>query len=565
MDAQTFLSNSDVIAEAPGGVDRLRQLILDLAVRGMLVTRDASDEPAQVLLDRVRAEKSRQVATGAVPRPRKLDLQIDEQAPMFTIPESWTWACVDDIASYIQRGKGPRYVDVSGIPVVSQKCVQWSGFDLNRARFVDERTLEKYGPERFLQVGDLLWNSTGTGTVGRVNVFPGPGDFSRVVADSHVTVIRIAICLPQYVYWWLASRHVQATIDDITSGTTKQQELNTSTVRSQPIPIPPLAEQGRIVAKVDGLMQLCDDLEARQQAKATVTTRFRASALDALPNAETDTDLAAAWTRVQDNWETLTDLPDSVDDIRHTVLELAVRGSLVEYRSEELSSSDTLALIEGDERQGLIKRKTTSPVRQDEMPFRVPASWRWVRFADVVDSRLGKMLDKAKNTGPFRPYLRNANVQWFRFDLDDVAELRLEDAELDEFSLRIGDLVVCEGGEPGRAAVCDEHVEGMLFQKALHRIRPYRGISPHYLAFVLRCDAANGRLSSYFTGATIKHLTGRSLASYPIPLPPVDEQERIVMRICELMRLCDDLDGRLRKRETVAGDFAVAAVHHVAS
>ena len=264
MDAQIFLDNFGTIADAPGGVDRLRELILDLAVRGQLVPQDLADGDAKHLLDQAATAKKQLIENGEVLKSRPLpndDSGVGDAA--FTIPPNWKWVRLDDVAVYIQRGKGPTYVENSGVPVVSQKCIQNSGFDLARARFVDEATLASYGSERFLRKGDLLWNSTGTGTVGRINVFPGSDDYDQVVADSHVTVVRTVVCSPRYLHCWLSSPEVQSTIEDRTTGTTKQHELNTSTVRLQPVPLPPRAEQERIVAKVDELMQLCDDLETR--------------------------------------------------------------------------------------------------------------------------------------------------------------------------------------------------------------------------------------------------------------------------------------------------------------
>ena len=132
-------------------------------------------------------------------------------------------------------------------------------------------------------------------------------------------------------------------------------------------------------------------------------------------------------------------------------------------------------------REGKLRMpKPLSPIAPDEAPFDVPDQWEWVRLGDITNSRLGKMLDKSKNKGPYRRYLRNANVQWFQFDLSDVLELQLEDTELEEYSVKENDLIVCEGGEPGRAAVCGPDVDGMVFQKALHRVRPWCGISTWY-------------------------------------------------------------------------------------
>ncbi|WP_374279017.1 restriction endonuclease subunit S [Azonexus sp.] len=151
------------------------------------------------------------------------------------------------------------------------------------------------------------------------------------------------------------------------------------------------------------------------------------------------------------------------------------------------------------------------------------------------------MLDAAKNRGNLKPYLRNTNVQWWRFELDDIKEMRLAEDELAEFRLMNGDLLICEGGEPGRCAIWRSDVDEMYFQKALHRARPLGGCISEYLQIVLRQDAVSGALSTYFTGATIKHFPGDKLNSYAIPLPPVAEQRRIVAKVDQLMALCNNL------------------------
>lgn len=176
-------------------------------------------------------------------------------------------------------------------------------------------------------------------------------------------------------------------------------------------------------------------------------------------------------------------------------------------------------------------KRYTEPQGPDtsELP-ELPAGWCWVDVDQVAEHRLGKMLDKEKNQGELRPYLRNLNVRWFGFDLSDIQYLRAMDEELDNISVRKGDLVICEGGEPGRAAVWSAS-ESMVIQKALHRVRLENEISPHYLAYRLASDAGSGNLERYFTGSTIKHFTGQSLNSYAFPLPPTAEQHRIVAEV----------------------------------
>lgn len=163
----------------------------------------------------------------------------------------------------------------------------------------------------------------------------------------------------------------------------------------------------------------------------------------------------------------------------------------------------------------------------------LPAGWSSASLGEIADCRLGKMLDQAKNQGELRPYLRNVNVQWGQIDLDDVKEMRITDEERERYAVKPGDLLVCEGGEPGRCAIWSSDQE-MYLQKALHRVRPRGGTLPEYLRWWLQDAANTGRLNDLFTGSTIKHLPGRQLARVQVAVPPVDEQTRIVERLAKL-------------------------------
>ncbi len=218
------------------------------------------------MLKRIELEKRRLAKAGQI-RKEQYFRPIKEDEIPFSVPPSWNWAKLCDITTYIQRGKSPKYAAGYGRPVISQKCVQWDGLHMEWAKSLVSESLENYEPVRFLQGGDLLWNSTGTGTIGRVIRVDHPPE--PLVCDSHVTVIRCFLVYERFVLIWLRSDYVYGTIEGRASGATKQVELTASMANNQITPLPPLAEQHRIVAKADELMILCDELEARLNTTAT--------------------------------------------------------------------------------------------------------------------------------------------------------------------------------------------------------------------------------------------------------------------------------------------------------
>ena len=165
----------------------------------------------------------------------------------------------------------------------------------------------------------------------------------------------------------------------------------------------------------------------------------------------------------------------------------------------------------------------------------------WAKLGNICDMVLGKMLDAEKNIGKLFPYLRNANVRWFDFEVDTLMQMRFEENEVDRYSVRKGDLVLCEGGEPGRCAVWLND-KTVLIQKALHRVRPYLGISSKYISYVIYLYSQTNHLNDYYTGSTIKHLTRQSLANLTIPLPSVAEQHRIVTAIESTFAVIDEIE-----------------------
>ena len=176
------------------------------------------------------------------------------------------------------------------------------------------------------------------------------------------------------------------------------------------------------------------------------------------------------------------------------------------------------------------------PSDKPHYPYELPKGWVWTTVGETCETHLGKMLDKLKNEGYYMSYLRNINVRWGCFDLTDVLKMRFKDDEVERYMIEKGDLVLCEGGEPGRCAIWDK-ANPIMFQKALHRIRCHGGVLNEYLKYVIEDYAKANKLEEYYTGSTIKHLTGESLVSILFPLPPVKEQERIVQEIQRYLSL----------------------------
>ena len=255
----------------------LKKSVLQEAIQGKLVPQIAEDGTAQELLEQIKAEKQKLVKEGKLKKSALASsvifrgddnkyweksedgaVCIDEEIP-FEIPSNWAWVRLDDICSFIHRGKSPKYSPIKKYPVVAQKCNQWDGFSIEKAKFIEPQSISSYNDEYFLQDRDLMWNSTGLGTLGRMAIYHTIlNPYELAVADSHVTVIRPykTYIVSEYLYYYFASNTVQSVIEDKSDGSTKQKELATKTVKAYLVPIPPFAEQQRIVQKIKSVTSI---------------------------------------------------------------------------------------------------------------------------------------------------------------------------------------------------------------------------------------------------------------------------------------------------------------------
>ena len=311
----------------------------------------------------------------------------------------------------------------------------------------------------------------------------------------------------EYICRLLNTQHfMDYAVKEATQTTIKNVSLKS--MRMLPIPLPPLAEQKRIVAKIEELLPYIDRYEESWLKLEALNSRFP-------------------------------------DDMKKSLLQYAIQGKLVEQRPEEGTAEELFQQIQ-EEKQRLIaegkikKEKPLPEITEEEKPFDIPESWKWVHLNDIAYSSLGKTLDKVKNTGTLQPYLCSINVYWNGICLDKVKEARFEEAELPKYLLQKGDLLICEGGEVGRSCVWEYDME-MYYQNALHRVRFYQNINPYFYKFLIECYKGIGIIDRFSKGVTIKHLVQNSLNAMWLPLPPLAEQKRIVAKLEELLPLCDRL------------------------
>ena len=504
----------DLLAGAPGGVARLRELILCLATAGRLaVTRCDQSHWQRLALDQVG-----EWGSGGTP---------SKSHPEYYAGGTIPWLVIGDLND--------------GVVQSAATCISDLGLRNSSAKIVEPGTVlvAMYGSIGKLGVAGLRCATNQAIAFCRPNADVVTGDFL-----------------------FLFLRSIRASLLQRGQGLA-QQNISQKILRNIEISVPPLAEQARIVARVGELMQLCDALEAKGRLEAQQHARLLETLLGTLTDSTTPEELAANWQRVAEHSDLLLDRPEAVDVLEQTVLQLAVRGLLVPQDRNDIPPARLISTGPG---RSPVPPHSTIPPDQSESNVEtglLPSGWELVQLHQVADTRLGKMLDKSKNRGLPRPYLRNTNVQWGRFDLGDVKTMNLEESELQEFRLAVGDLLICEGGEPGRCAIWRDDEREMYFQKALHRVRPHAGVSAEYIAIALESDAISGALDEYFTGATIKHFVGQALQRYTFALPPAAEQARIVARVTELRRLCAELRHCLAASQATQSRLAGALVESV--
>lgn len=537
MSAQRLIAEFDRLAEAPDAVPQLRRFILELAVRGRLVPHDVAEEDAAELLTRIARERAGLGREGKARRGKALPMVGADEAP-FKIPPAWKWVRIREVTT--DRGQLVPTSDFSYIDVGS--------IDKEAGRLGEIRvTTASEAPDRarkIVEKGDVIYSCVRPTLL---NIAIIDRDISpRPIASTAFAVLHgFGLVEPRYLWIVLRSPYLSEIVESKMRGQA-YPAINDAEFAVLPIPLPPLAEQRRIAAKVDELMVLCDRLEAAQAERERRRDRLAAAALSRLralnegdasqTQASGISALIRAVTRGGD-----------IEDCHALILDLAVQGRLEPRRAG-------VASVPGDNAD------------ERRIEIQIPEGWRWVAVSEVAEARLGKMLDKVKNTGRPFPYLANTNVHWFSIRADDLKSVPLSDDEVEKYLLKNGDILICEGGHGiARSAVWRSSRADVAFQKALHRVRPGPELDPDFFTYCMFVYERRGILKRYYTGVGIPHFTGKALAELTFPLPPIGEQQRIVARVREIESLLSELRVRFAIRDTRARELLVATLQFALS
>ena len=544
MNAERLLAHYEKFADAHDAIPRLRRFILDLAVRGKLVPQDPADEPASELLKRIAAEKARLVKAGKLRR-RKLASCLDE--PPFSLPKSWNWVRIREVVS--DRGQTVparpfTYIDVSAI-------------DKEAGLVADPRVVEPdNAPSRARKVarhGDVVYSCVRPYLL---NVAIIEADFNPPpIASTAFEVLNgHGLVLPRYTWMVLRCSFMIACVEQGQRGQA-YPAINSRDFAVLPFPLPPLPEQHRIVAKVDELMALCDRLEAASTEREETRDRLSAGSLARLNAPDSNPALFRKHaTFALENLIPLTTRSDQIKALRQTILNLAVRGKLVEQDPADEPASELLKRIAAEKAKLKKKRKLRSqrplpPISDSDLNLEIPIGWQWVHLGDVIKLWNGFAFKSKDFQSQGVPVIRIGDLQSGKVDLSknvsipkDIANSIKEEFWIPPHAL----LIAMSGATTGKVAF-NRTGKKLLLNQRVGRIETFI-INVNFVRIFFDTIVARNLEISF--GTAIPNLSAKQINETVIPLPPLAEQRRIVAKVDELMALCDRLETGLATADT---------------
>ena len=464
------------------GTKALRQKILDLAIRGKLVPQDPNDEPASVLLERIRAQKQQMVREGKL---KSKDIKddtvifvgednlhyekfsdgnvkcVEDEIP-FELPEGWAWERLTNLAAF-SGGKTPstsrrEYWDGEVLWVTSKdmKSKYITSSQLRLSTLGAEQ-MQVYQPDTLLLV-------TRSGILRHTLPIAILKECATVNQDLKAIVLHMPE-LAEYIYACLKGMESQLLLKYTKSGTTVEN-VNFDEFQRVLLPIAPLHEARRIIAATNDATQVVTAIENDKVALAEYVAKTKDKILD----------LAIHGQLVPQ---------DSADEPAYVLLERirAEKEELIKQGKIKRDKKESI-IFRGDDNSYYLKQGDHVEAVDSQFLFDLPDGWSWCLLPNISHSELGKTLDQAKNTGDLHPYLRSVNIRWDEVDLSDVNQMRFEPEEMDRYTITKGDLLICEGGDVGRSAIWISDND-ILYQNALHRVRFWGGINPRFFMYYM--------------------------------------------------------------------------------
>ena len=566
------------------GIQKLRELILEMAVRGLLVPQDPNDEPASELLKKIAAEKAQLIKDGKIKKTKPLPDITDDEKP-FELPKGWEWVRLGEVGNVFngnsinERIKNEKYTNVEGLPFIATKDVGYGFEPLN----YDNGVKIPAGELKFVvaRSGAVLICAEG-GSAGKKcgitdqDICFGNKLFVNEPFSSIDPKFILAIYLSPSFY-----EKFSEVMTGIIGGISRANFINL------PLQLPPLAEQTRIVAKVDELMALCDALETQtldsiathQTLVETLLGNLVAPPVIARPQAAaisepTEQDCVAslamteqtrfhqAWLLIEQHFDVLFTTEHSIDTLKQTILQLAVMGKLVPQNPNDEPASELLKKIAAEKAQlikdgKLKKSKPLPPITDYEKPFELPRDWEWVRLGDVTAKITDGDHQTPKRIETGEMLLSAKNVRDGFVDFDDVDHISVEDYEKSRERClpETGDLMmVSVGGTIGRSSLVPEQSNFALV-RSVALIKPLI-LNSNYLKYLADSPMLQNLIHGNKRGGAQPCLYLSEISKFVFPVPPKQEQTRIVAKVNELMTLCDQIKTQLQTAQYTQAQLA---------
>jgi type I restriction enzyme, S subunit len=550
---QILEQHFDAAFDAPDGIKKLRELILTLAMQGKLVEQDPDDQPASELLKEIEAEKRRLVAEGKIKAPKPLPPIEADEVP-YQVPLSWAWVNLINIG-YWAIGSGLPHIIQGNKNGEILLCKVSDMNIVGNEKFIN--STNNYLP--LIEAKKHKFNIHSSRTI----IFPKIGgaistNKRRIILEPTIidnNCLGITLWSGIDLEW---AYRLLTSIDMMEYQTgTSIPALSQGVIELIPIPLPPLAEQRRIVARIDELMARCDELEALRASREQKRLNTHTAALNALLSAKAPDAFAEAWQFVAEHFGELHSAPKNVAELRKAVLQLAVMGKLVPQDPSDLPARELLREIEAEKNRLIVAgniraSKPLPPVAEEEKPYQIPEGWEWVRLSEITLISGG--VTKGRNLVGRQvievPYLRVANVQRSYLNLEEIKYIDLPIDEVKKYSLLNGDLLITEGGDwdkVGRTAIWGGEIETCVHQNHVFKARKTLSVQNEvWLEKYLNSPFSR----AYFAGAAkqttnLASINMTQLQYCPVAVPPPLEQHRIVAKIDQFMALCDQLEAGL--------------------